>query len=136
LKLVVVIDASAALASLLQEQPAAAGVEKVIAEHSLIAPDLWLLEVTNAVLTRERRKIFTPADAERLLQAIDALPMERVARPLGQDARLIYQLARPHQLTAYDATYLDLSLRRGLPLCTLDRNLRAAAERVGVAVLP
>jgi len=44
----------------------------------------------------------------------------------------IFALAREHQLSTYDASYLDLAMRRGLPLATLDKSLRRAAGRCGV----
>jgi predicted nucleic acid-binding protein len=97
-------------------------------------PSLWPLEVANALLVGERRSRTTPADAARFLAILGAFPIaiddEMVARAWADTMHL----ARAHNLSAYDATYLELSLRRGLPLATLDDRLKAAAIAVGVAL--
>ena len=80
----------------------------------------------------ERRKIVTEAQAFRLLGLLDELTIELMPEPVARTASGLAQIARPHQLSAYDAIYLDLAIRLGLPLFTRDGNLRAAAARVGV----
>jgi predicted nucleic acid-binding protein len=127
-----VIDASVTLAWLFDEDSGAARVKPVLDRSELLAPWLWRLEVTNAVLVRERRKIVTEAQAFRLLGLLDELTIELMPEPVARTASGLAQIARPHQLSAYDAIYLDLAIRLGLPLFTRDGNLRAAAARVGV----
>jgi predicted nucleic acid-binding protein len=74
-------------------------------------------------------------DAIQLLRLIDELTIELIVEPLGTTATELARKARPHQLTAYDATYLDVANRLNSPLLTLDNNLRAAARRVGVKLV-
>jgi predicted nucleic acid-binding protein len=95
-------------------------------------PALWHLEVANALIVGERRGRTTPADAAHFLAILGAFPItvddETIARAWSDTMHL----ARAHQLSAYDAAYLELALRRGLPLATLDDRLKAAAAVVGV----
>jgi predicted nucleic acid-binding protein len=131
----IVIDASSTLAWLFDEDDGASRVKSVLETSGLVAPWLWRLEVTNAILVRERRKALTEAQASRLLQLIDELTIDLIGEPTTRTATGLAQIARPHQLSAYDATYLDLAIRLGLPLFTLDNNLRAAAKRAGVTLV-
>jgi len=128
-----VIDASAALAWLFGEEQAAE-VRARIGDATLVAPSVWRVEVVNAMLIRERRKDITPAQGTRFLRVLDALAVEIVAEPIGRSLEQLALFARPHQLTAYDAVYLELATSLGLPLWTYDRNLRQAAERIGAAL--
>jgi predicted nucleic acid-binding protein len=97
-----------------------------------IVPTIWPLEVANAVLMGERRKRSTPAQAATWISHLLSLPItvddETSAHALGA----ILNLARMQSLSAYDAAYLELAMRRGLPLATLDDRLKAAAVAVGV----
>ena len=77
----------------------------------------------------------TAADSAAFVAMIEELP---IVADQATGARALHEtmsLAREHRLTAYDAAYLDLAMRLGLPLATGDRSLRAAAERVGVVLL-
>jgi len=82
----IVIDASVTMAWLFDEDAAAAKVKPVLDRCELVAPWLWRLEVTNAVLVRERRKLLTESQAFRLLQLLDELAIELVAEPLARSA--------------------------------------------------
>jgi predicted nucleic acid-binding protein len=130
-----VFDANATLALILDEQPDAAKATQYAAEYALVAPWLWRLEVTNTLVVKERRKLLTSEIVSAHLRRIDAFPIELVPPEATLRAVNLGELARPHQLTAHDAVYLDLAIRRSLPLCTFDRNLRLAAERAGVTVV-
>ena len=131
----IVVDASITIAWLFEEDAGTAKLKRVLERSELIAPWLWRLEVTNAVLVRERRKVLTEAQSFRLLQLIDELPIELAVEPALRTASGLAQTARPHQLSSYDAVYLDLAIRLGLSLFTRDKNLRAAASRVGVSLV-
>ncbi len=99
-----------------------------------VVPSLWPLEVANTVVMDERRKRSTPAQAATWLGFLGMLPIvvdgETTARAWGETLGL----ARAHNLSAYDAAYLELAMRRGLPLATLDDKLKAAAAAVGVSL--
>jgi len=131
----IVIDASSTLTWLFDEDDSAARAKSILDTHALVAPWLWRLEVTNAILVRERRKALTEAQASRLLQLIDELTIELIGEPTTRTATGLAQTARPHQLSAYDAIYLDLAIRLGVPMFTRDNNLRAAAKRAGVPLV-
>jgi predicted nucleic acid-binding protein len=109
---------------------------KRIAADGATAPGLWQLEMTNLLLMAVRRKRLTPTERLQLLTAIDALPvtLHPVLNP--QQRADVLHLAEKHGLTAYDATYLELALRTGLPLATLDDALRKSARAESVPVLP
>jgi predicted nucleic acid-binding protein len=130
------IDASTTLAWLFNEEGRGRSLDQQLEPLDLVAPWLWRLEVVNAVLVRERRKHITQAQGTRLLEAIEAMEIEIIDEPQNRSLAALAQLARPHQLTSYDAVYLDLAISLGLPLLTNDANLLMAADRVGVPVIP
>ena len=97
-----------------------------------VVPSLWWYEIRSILLIAERRKRIATADADLFLRSLARMAI-RVAG-LG-DGQSILRLARVHQLSVYDAAYLELALRESLPLGTLDRNLARAAEQENVVVL-
>ena len=128
-----VLDSSVTLAWVLREEPSAladAALEQV-AENGGVAPSLWWVEVRNGLVTAERRGRLTQEDTAAAVQAIDALGIQLDQAP---DSTSLLRLARTHGLTAYDAMYLELSIRQQRPLATLDRKLHAAAQAEGVAL--
>ncbi len=131
----ILIDASTTLAWAFNESGRGPGLLPIFRDHELVAPWLWKLEVTNAVLVRERRKTISEAAGVRHLAALEALGVELIDEPADRSLTGLAQLGRPHQLTAYDAAYFDLAVRTGLPFLVDDGNLRRAAERSGVALV-
>ena len=132
-----VVDASVSAAWFLPEEttPATEAMLHATATHDVWVPALWLLEVGNLLLTAQRRKRIT-ADKRRALAAAAAALRIKVDRePVTITA--LDDIAAGHGLTAYDAAYLELALRRRLPLATLDDALIAAMAKAGVlAALP
>ena len=97
-----------------------------------VVPALWPYEVANGLLMGERRGRITPTDTVRILGLLAALPI-RIDLTSHERARgEILTLARQERLPCYDAAYLEIAMREGLPIATLDRQLREAAARVGV----
>jgi len=94
-----------------------------------VAPLLWWVEVRNVLLIAERRGRLTARDTSVALRAIEEL---HISLDHGPDGAAVLQLARAHRLTAYDAMYLELSIRQQRPLATLDRKLSTAAQVEGV----
>lgn len=134
---VCVLDASMAAAWFFADEASAAGwtlLDRVAAEGALV-PSLWHLEVANLLTMAERRQRLTRAAAgsiaETLLQLPIAVDPETPDRALGA----IRSLAESEKLTAYDAAYLELSIRAALPLASRDKALLQAAERLGIATL-
>jgi predicted nucleic acid-binding protein len=132
-----VLDGSVTLAWLLaDEQPAAAAqVLDLLVEEGAIAPGLWPLEVGSALLMAERRGRLSGRNRTQALQGLAGLPIEIDDETAGRAWRETLALAETHRLTLYDAAYLELALRRSLPLATFDAGLRAAAEAAGVPLL-
>ena len=105
------------------------GGQAVVAQH-------WLLEVGNTLLMSERRKRSTLADSVHFLSILGALAVDTDKETGANATSATLALARSHGLTLYDGAYLELAIRRKLPLATLDKELRAAAKEVGVKCLP
>jgi predicted nucleic acid-binding protein len=101
-----------------------------------LAPALWWWEVANVILAAERTKRLSAEDARQHLSLLRSLPIEIDDQSVSQAWSTTMLLARTHKLTSYDASYLELALRRGLPLASLDKQLRSAAKIEKVSVLP
>jgi len=130
-----VLDSSAAIAWLLREadHDRADALIRGLGEGAAIAPALIFLEMANAMISAERQKRIDRAECEALIRLAARMPLQTVEfgpsilAPLGS-------LCLDHGLTTYDAAYLLLALREGLPLATLDRRLALAARARGVAL--
>lgn len=102
---------------------------------SAIVPSIWPLEVTNVLLVAERRKRISEADGIRFIALLSELQIIVDQESPERMMKEIFALARKHNLSSYDASYLDLAMRKGLPLATLDKNLLAAAKRSKVSIV-
>ncbi len=98
-------------------------------------PTLWAYEVGNVLLMAQRRKRITEAQGRRFTQLLESLPISISDSHLVSLWSSAVVVARAHDLSVYDGTYLDLAMREGMPLATRDRALRRAARKLGVAVL-
>ena len=103
-----------------------------LASGPAFVPYLWHLEVANTLLVGERRKRSTRANTVAWLGFLASLPIAVDEETKAHAFGTTLNLAREHHLSAYDAAYLELAMRRGLPLATLDDKLKAAAQAVGV----
>ena len=106
-----------------------------VAEAGACAPALWPLEVLNALAMAERRSRIDSERRQRLAGFLHDLPVTIDDETASQAWAVASQLAARFRLTVYDAAYLELAQRRGLPLATLDQELRAAAAALGVTLL-
>lgn len=97
-----------------------------------IVPEIWHLEVCNVLLKAERYKIITNLQAIEFIEALDLLPIKVDESEIGKAMHLIIEIAREFKLSAYDAAYLELAMRKKLPISTLDKALRKAANNAGV----
>jgi predicted nucleic acid-binding protein len=100
------------------------------------APSLWLWETTNVLIQAERRGRITAAAIRTFLGLLESLPIRIDPASTACVWNDTLALARAHQLTAYDAAYLELAMRLGLPLASRDQALQAAARIEGVPLLP
>ena len=96
---------------------------------------LWPLEVGNTLLIAERRQSIAAGDHRQLLRRLATLPIVTDIETAPRAWHETVELAERHRLTLYDATYLELSLRRQLPLATFDAALQRAATAAGVQLL-
>ena len=97
-----------------------------------LAPSLWWYEVRNALIQNERRQRLTESDTAAFLTGLSELGITLDHSP---DEATVIGLSRRHRLTAYDAAYLELAMREGLPLATLDRELIQAARAENVSLV-
>ena len=134
---VCVLDSSVALAWILpvETNPAIDALLDQIVAGGAIAPSLWKLETANVLLGAGRRGQITLAEYQQALLILSEVPVQIDAYTAGQAWGETLALAAGRKLTVYDAAYLELALRRSLPLASLDRALRQAAAKSGVAVL-
>lgn len=100
---------------------------KSLSQSAAIVPPVWSLEVNNVLLVAERKKRITHTQAITFKQALKKLPIYE--DDIGNEA---YEIAREFHLSAYDASYLELALRKNLPIATLDKALILAAKTSNV----
>ena len=132
-----VLEASVVLAWCFEDQvkPLAELALDSLRAGEASVPPIWPAEVGKALLVAERRGRAKPAGTTRSLELIRSLPIRIVEDEAGADPSGLVAFARPHNLSTYDASYLELALREGLPLATLDSELRKAARKTGVPLL-
>lgn len=129
-----VLDASTALSWIMPDETAAKldAVQQAVADQGALVPSLWPLEIANALLAANRRGRIDAAFRVAALADLAALPIEIDAETHLRASSDTLALADTHGLSVYDAAYLELSLRKGLALATLDGQLGAAATRLGL----
>lgn len=132
-----VIDSSIALAWCLPDEDVSELqlVERVLAEKGAVAAGHWPLEVANGLLFAVRRGRIDAGFRDLALRDMAALPVVLDDETAGQAWGETLRLAELHKLTIYDAAYLEVAIRRGLPLATIDKALAAAARADGVSLV-
>lgn len=107
-----------------------------VSKEGAIVPSLWSLEIGNVLLMSERKMRITLEQRQKALHILTELPII-VDTMTSNNAWLeTMELAERYNLTLYDASYLELSLRRSLPLATFDKQIKKAAELSGVCIIP
>ncbi|GAA0576373.1 type II toxin-antitoxin system VapC family toxin [Craurococcus roseus] len=132
---VFVLDAPTAIAWILEDErhpTATEALASLRAKDQARVPTLWWFEVRNALVANERRGRLGEADTAAFLRDLGRLAIDVDRSP---DETALLTLARRHRLTAYDAAYLELARREGLPLASLNGDLRKAAPADGVPLL-
>jgi predicted nucleic acid-binding protein len=132
-----VLDASLTLSWYFDDEagPAADAVLERVGANGAFVPSLWRMEVANALQVALRRKRIDKDFRSRSLRHLEMLPItvDRETDTFAWSATL--DLADRFDLTVYDASYLELAQRRGLPLATRDKELIVAAQALGVSVV-
>jgi predicted nucleic acid-binding protein len=111
----------------------AKAVRRSLTEAAAVVPALWPLEVANIVVLGERRQRSTEAEASKWLRYLQMLPIRVDDETAARAWSDILHVARLYDLSAYDASYLELAIRLALPLASLDDKLKATAASAGVA---
>lgn len=134
--LLVVVDASIALAWCFPDETSdyADGVLVALEGKTMVVPAVWSLEIANAVLVGERRKRLNQPEIKQFTMLLESLSVIQEAGSLANDINDVLPLARTHGLSAYDAAYLELSIRHNAPLATLDDKLQKAAIAAGINI--
>ncbi len=132
-----VLDASITLAWCYEDETAEAVQRSfdIVRTNGAWVPVLWLWEVANVLQMNVRRGRHNAKFRDRALADLALFPIKEDAEAGRQAWSGSLILAERHSLTVYDAAYLEVALRRGLPLATLERELRAAARGEKVKVL-
>jgi predicted nucleic acid-binding protein len=105
------------------------------AEESVFVPQIWPLEVGNALVISEKKKRISYAKMLEFISILGNLNIHIDDKTSQHGFHEILSLAHSENLTTYDATYLELAMRLGLPLATLDKQLKKAALNVGVNII-
>jgi len=130
-----VVDASMAASWILPDEQSEIAIlwQKRLILGGAIAPLIWWYEVRNLLLMAERRSRIDGEYIEIACRLLEDYPIAIADRP---EAGTLMQLARHHDLTIYDAAYLELALRMKMPLATFDKALAKAAKAERVPQIP
>jgi predicted nucleic acid-binding protein len=131
-----VLDASIALALVMpDEKRPLVSTLRLLESAGALAPVTWRLEIANVLLKAERRKRISASFRRQAIIDLSSLPISLDPDTNNHAWSETLTLAERHKLMTYDAAYLELALREGLPLATLDERLSAAALRCRVTLL-
>jgi predicted nucleic acid-binding protein len=108
--------------------------ERMAAGDEASVPFVWPLEVANALVRAERMKTLKVAQVAGFLGELNAWPIQVDTVGVTRAFQQILSAARELHLSAYDAAYLELAIREGLPLATPNNDLRKAARTAGVKI--
>lgn len=110
--------------------------KKYINKKSLLVPVLWWYETCNVIYIAVKRKRITSLQAQEILNLLNAMKLETDTEYGLLFSTNIFNLSNLYSISAYDAVYLDLSLRKKATLATFDAELKAAALKAGVPIIP
>jgi predicted nucleic acid-binding protein len=132
-----VVDCSIAMAWLFNDEatPETAALLRRLVTETALVPAWWFIEITNMLAMAERKACITPGQSDAFIADLGKLGIERDDEAPDRAFSHLLALCRTHRLTSYDAIYLDLAVRRNLPLATLDDDLRKSAKKLGVYLL-
>lgn len=105
-----------------------------LCEATAFVPSIWPLEVINVLLVAERKKRLSEADSVRFTTLLSQLPITVEHEHSGRIMTDLLSLSRANNLSSYDASYLNLAMKKGLPIATLDIRLRDAAKTANVPI--
>lgn len=138
MKEMIILDCSVTIAWILRDNKMTQKADVILnmlQETSAKVPTIWPLEVANVLCLAERQKKLTALEVEEFKEFLSALPIQVDHHTSSKAMGSIYMLAKAHQLTVYDAAYLEIAMRENSPLATFDDALKNAAKKSGVVVL-
>lgn len=130
----IVLDSSTTLAWLLDDEQSPVRALDELETERVTVPAHWILEVTNGLRMAVRRHRLAPGDRAPILKRLAVLPIRVDTETAAHGWNAIPELADQHELTTYDAAYLELARRLDVPLATLDQDLARAARAAGVTL--
>jgi predicted nucleic acid-binding protein len=132
-----VVDCSVAMTWLFGDEATSKTADLLnrLAVETALVPAWWFVEIANVIALAERRGRISQAQSAAFIADLGVLDIERDEHGPARAFDYLLPLCRKHRLTSYDAIYLDLAVRRKVPLATLDDDLRSAAKKMGVPVL-
>jgi predicted nucleic acid-binding protein len=118
-----------------EDTPYSRRILSKLAKDDALVPEIWAFEIANIIFVAcNKRKRITQRQIDEYLQRLKALPIRVEYNDLWANVSL-ESLARKWNVSAYDAAYLSLALRKRIPLATADDDLRKAAAAEGIQVL-
>lgn len=134
----VVLDCSIAVSWFFEDEASEKtdDILAIIQEEGAFVPAIWHLEFGNVLIQAEKKRRISKAQVINCLELIKELPITTDNDHSDKYMDRIIALALEHQITTYDASYLELSMRLGLSLATKDKKLYQVASKLGIPVLP
>ncbi len=130
-----VLDASVALSHSLAEPEFRDQARRIMAAletQTALVPAIWCLELASGLLRKERGKVVTKKEVDDTLLRWSKLPVKADTSGLAGAFTETLALARKHNISVYDASYVEVAKRHSLPIASFDTALREAAKREGV----
>lgn len=133
-----VLDCSVAISWIFKDEDntKARKLRELLLKKDALVPSLWAIEVSNVLWMSEKKKRITAFQSSTYKKILDTMPIRVDSNTSNLAMGRTLELAREYDITVYDACYLELSLRFGIPLATFDKQLKSAAEIAGIPVLP
>lgn len=132
-----VLDNSIAMRWLLNDRDASTQdyarkvLELLVEGATAVVPNLCALEAANVVLKEMKKGNVTQADASQFIALLGELDIESDTQTHDHALGDTLGLAKQYDLSSYDAAYLELALRKGFPIATVDKDLGDAASKAG-----
>ena len=101
-------------------------------ETSALVPVTWGLEISNVIGKAEIKGLITEAQSGAFIELLGTIDIGVDTATFSKALSDTLQISRRHRISAYDASYLELAMREGLPLATLDEDLQKAANKAGL----
>ena len=118
-----------------EANPYADAVLDSLTEAVAVVPAIWPLEVINVLLVAERKKRLHEADSVRFISLLTQLPIMVDRSWPERLMKDFLAIGRAHNLSSYDTAYLELAMRQGLPIATMDQKLLEAARQIDIPIL-